>query len=179
MRFIFTTGVRRHVVVLLAVALVVPFVSACSQLGIATTDDLTATEARLDNSNRTTLNRLDTLEKDKTDLQSSLNQITSSIDTLNARFARAKEWLETMNLDTIAEDAQKAQNAAISAEARSTAFLTHYLEWIKAQHTLLGQEIAAIEAKMKDTAAGTSKPADSTDKPADSGGDGGSSDDGD
>ena len=41
MRTISDKGFRRHAVVLLALALAVPLLNGCSQLGIAKTDDLT------------------------------------------------------------------------------------------------------------------------------------------
>jgi chromosome segregation ATPase len=175
-------GLRRGAVVLLALALAAPLLSGCSTLGIATSEELSATESRLENSSRATNSRLDNLEKGTADLQQTLAQITSSIDSLNTGFARAKKWLETMNLDTISADAQAASNAAVSAEARSRAFLKHYLEWIKQQHALLEKQIATLEAQMKEATEGTSKSPDSTEgnsseKPPDSeGGDGSSND---
>lgn len=176
MRSIFGRGARSCTVLALAFALAVPFLNGCSQLGIATADELAATDTRVESYNSSANTRLDGLEKNTSDMQTTLNQITASIDTLNARFARASEWLKTMNLDTISTDAQKASAAAISAEARSAAFLAHYLEWIKAQHAALEEQITTLEAKMKQSAEGASKPP--SDKPTDSGGDDGSSSEG-
>ena len=178
MRSIFDKGLRHHAVVLLAFALAVPLLNGCSTLGIATADDLTAMEARLQNTNRTTDTRVDNLEKGTTDMQQTLNEISSSIDTLNARFARAKTWIETINIDTMSADVQEASKAAMSAESRSRAFLSHYLEWIKAQQALLEKQIATLEAKMTQDAEGGAKSSDSTEdasseKPADAGGDDG------
>jgi chromosome segregation ATPase len=163
-------------VLFLVFALTVPFLGGCSTLGIATLDDLDASETRLRNSSNATATRIDELEKDKTDLQQTLTQITTSIDTLNARFARASEWLQTMNLDTISEDAEKAQMAAMGAEARSRAFLTHYLEWIRAQHAALQEQITLLEAKLNEGETG-SPGEGTTEKPAESGGDDESSSD--
>ena len=176
MRSIFIQGLSRPTVVLLAFALTAPFLAGCSTLGIATLDDLNTTETRLRNSTNATATRVDELEKDKAEIQQSMTQITTSLDTLNARFARASKWLETMNLDTISEDAQKAQMAAINAESRSRAFLTQYLEWIKAQHAMLEEQIATLEAKLTQDETGTSSDSGSGDEgsseePADSGGD--------
>jgi uncharacterized phage infection (PIP) family protein YhgE len=181
MRFIFTSVIRRHVFVLLAIALAAPILNGCSTLGIATTDDITAMESRLQNSDRSTVTRVDNLERGTNDMQVTLNQITSNIDSLSAQFSRARVWLETMNLDTISADAQEATKAATSAEARSRAFLEHYLEWIKEQHATLEKQITALEAQMKQGAKVTPKSTDSTDDtstkpPADTGGDGGGGD---
>jgi chromosome segregation ATPase len=177
MRSISSRQVGRYAAALLAAALVVPFLNGCSTLGIATTDELTAMESSQRTSNNSTNTRIDNLEKSTGDLQTTLTQMTASIDTLNARFARAKTWLETMNVDTISADAQKASEAAMSAEARSREFLEHYLEWIKAQHAALEQQITTLEAKMKQAPSGDSKKPDAdkpVKEPADSGG-GGSS----
>jgi outer membrane murein-binding lipoprotein Lpp len=178
MRSISTRELRRYVVVLLAFACATPFLSGCSTLGIATTDDLTAAESRLQNSQRATTTRVDNLEKNTSDLQATLTQISSNIDTLNTRFARAKVWLENMNIDTIAADSQEASAAAISAEARSRAFFSHYLDWIKSLNAMLEEQITTLETQMKSDATGTPKSPDSTggtssEKPDDSGGDGG------
>jgi prefoldin subunit 5 len=163
--------------VLLGFALAVPLLNGCSQLGIATADDLTATESRLENSNRATNSRIDTLEKSTSDMQVSLNEIAASIDTLNARFGRAKVWLETMNIDTIAQDAEKATNAALAAESNAMAFFTQYLEWIKQQHAALEEQIKTLETATKKGGSGNTKSPDKTGdnsskKPDDSGGGG-------
>jgi predicted nucleic acid-binding Zn-ribbon protein len=143
-------------------ALVAPLLNGCSQLGIAKVDDITAMETRLQNADRATDARVDNLEQSTNDMQATLNQITSDMDSLNVRFARAKEWLETMNIDTISADAQEATEAAISAEARSRAFFEHYLAWIKDLHATLEKQLTALEAQMEKSEGGTSKPATST-----------------
>jgi septal ring factor EnvC (AmiA/AmiB activator) len=175
MRSIFWGELRYAVAPLLALAVLVPVMSGCSTLGIATTEDLTALENRLQSSNNSTSARLDNLEQEKTDLQSTLTQISADIDTLNNRFARASEWLKNMNLDTISQDAQDASQAAMNAESRSRAFLAEYLEWVKAQHAMLEEQIATLEAHMQKEPADTETP---TEPPADSGSDDTSSDDG-
>ena len=162
--------VRKHSVALLLAALLLPCLVSCAQLGIATTDDLTAAENRLQNQNVSTVQRLDTVEKSTADMQATVDQMASSVDSLNARFLRAKEWLETMNLDHLSQDAAQASQAALTAQAQSEAFLTHYLEWIKAQYALLGQEIAAIEAKLKAPAKESDKAPAPEKKSGDSGG---------
>lgn len=178
MRSIFTRGLRRHVVgPFVIVFAVAPFLSGCSTLGIATTDELTATENRLQGSNSATNARLDQLEQGSTDMQQTLTQITASLDSLNANFAEAKAWLQTMDLDTISEDAKSATQAATEAESRSRAFLAHYLEWLKAQQDLINQQITMLESKLNQTT-GTLDPPDtdegtSSDQPADEPADGG------
>ncbi len=173
MRSILNRSQRSALALLLAVALIVPLLGGCSTLGIATLDDLNATETRLRTSNNAAATRIDDIEKDKADMQQTLMQVTASLDTLNSRFERASVWLQNMNLDTISADAQRAQQAAMSAESRAAAFLTHYIEWMKAQQTLLQEQIAALEAKMENAETGASGSGDegASDKPADSGGD--------
>jgi hypothetical protein len=153
----FTKDPRRVAVAVLALALAVPLMNGCSQLGIAKTEDLTATESRLDQ-------RLDTVEKNTGDMQQTLGEITASLDTLNTRFARASEWLHEMNLDTISKDAKSATEAATLAETRSRNFLEHYLEWLKAQYELLGQQIATLDEKMKAPAKDAPAEAESTEE---------------
>jgi len=177
MRSICARMLRRHAVVLLGFVLAVPLLSGCSQLGIATADDLTTTESRLENSNRATNSRIDTLEKSTSDMQVSLDEIAASIDTLNARFGRAKIWLETMNIDTIAQDAEKATNAALAAESNAMAFFTQYLAWIRQQHAALEEQIKTLETATKKDGSGAAKSSDkagddSSKKPDDSGGGG-------
>jgi paraquat-inducible protein B len=171
MRSILNRSQRFPLAVLLAVALIVPLMGGCSTLGIATLDDLNATETRLRTSSNATATRIDDLEKDKADMQQTLTQVTASLDTLNSRFERASVWLQNMNLDTISADAQRAQQAAMSAESRAAAFLTHYIEWMKAQQTLLQEQIAALEAKMESPETGDSGSGDEGASPADSGDD--------
>ena len=138
---------------------------------------MTEMETRLQNQNTTTNKQVADLDKTTKDMQQTLGQITSTIDTLNARFARAKVWLETMNLDTISEDAQNATKAAMDSEARNRVFLAQYLEWIKTQHAMLEKQIVTLEAQMKSDGKGTSKGSDATNgapaKTPDDGGGGG------
>jgi len=146
-------GRRRIAFFLLATLL--PVLSGCSQMGIATTDDLEATESRLQNSNRTTNSRLDSVEQLSKDSQATLNDLSADIDSLNVRFLRASAWLKTMNLDTISKQANDASAAAIALEQQNRVFVTKYLEWLKAQQKLIAEQITAIEAKMKASVATT------------------------
>ncbi len=163
-----STRVGRCAVVLLALALAVPFLTGCSTLGIATSDDLTAMESSLRNSNNATNTRIDNVEKSTGDMQAELTQITTSLDSLNVRFARAATWLETMSLDTIAEESKKATEEARAVAAVSRVFFQNYLEWIKEQHAALDLQIKTLEAQVNKAPADASKKADT--KPADSGG---------
>ena len=143
---------RRGIALFVAVTLL-PVFGGCSQLGIATTDDLEATESRLQNSNRTTNSRLDSVEQASQDYQATLNTLAASVDTLNVRFARAKEWLQTMNLDTISKQANDASAAAIALEEQNRVFLAKYIGWLKAQQALIAEQITVIEAKLQTSAA--------------------------
>ncbi|UCH84922.1 MAG: hypothetical protein JSW50_04330 [Candidatus Latescibacterota bacterium] len=135
-------------VILIALAVAVPLINGCSTLGIATSEELQAVEGRLESSNRSTGARLDNLEKDTADNQQALEQMTATMNDLNERFAEARTWLETMNLDTITQDSQRATAAATAAETRIRAFLTHYLEMLKNQQAALEKQIATIETKI-------------------------------
>jgi len=177
MRSILAMNLRRHAFVILGLVLAAPLLNGCSQLGIAKVDDVTASESRLENSNRATNSRIDTLEKSTADMQKSLDEIAASIDTLNARFGRAKVWLETMNIDTIAQDAEKATKAALAVSSSATAFFTNYLTWIKQQQAALEEQINTLEATTKKGESESTKAPekagdDSSEKPDDSGGGG-------
>ena len=172
MRFISGKGLRGPAVVLFAIMLAAPFLG-CSTLGIATTDELTAAENRLQSSSNSTNSRLDNLDKSSAETQQVLAQISAQLDSLSAGFAQAKAWLESMNFETMTSAAENASKAASAAEARSLTFLTQYLEWVKAQHTMLGEQIKTLEATMQqDTASQSSdsKSSTSSDEPPDSGG---------
>ena len=176
MRFIFNREFRDRAIVLLVFAMVMPLLGGCATLGIATSDELTATETRLKNSTRANTTRIDNAEKSNAEMQKTLTELTTSIDTLNTRFLRAKAWLETMNMDTIAADAQEASQLALSAEARSREFFVQYLEWLKSMQAALVKQIELLETKMKDGPAGTPKQPETT---GDSGENDGASDDSD
>lgn len=142
---------------------VLPLALGCSTLGIATTSDLEEAEARMQNTNRATGNRVQNIERDLNNLQQTVNQTTSQVDTLNTRFARARKWLETMDLDTISQDAQDAITAAEAAERRTLTFSQRYLDLLRAQRDLLVEEIQSLETKMKagDSGGMGSSPAES------------------
>ncbi len=167
MRFIFSRKFREQAIVLLVFALAVPLLGGCSQMGIAKVDDVTAMETRLNNATRANSTRLDGVEKSTADMQTTLTELSTGIDTLNTRFLRAKAWLETMNLDTIAADANDASQKALAAEARSTEFFKVYLEWIKAMQTLLQEQITLLETKMEDDPAATPETPPATDESGD------------
>jgi paraquat-inducible protein B len=145
MKLIKGETLTRHAVWLLVFALAVPLLNGCSQLGIAKADDVTAMETRLSNENKATNSRIDALEKNTGDMQKSLDEITTNLDSLKVRFQRAHQWLETMNLDTVTADARKASEAANLAAAQSKSFFSVYMAWIKSQYEDLGKQIADLE----------------------------------
>jgi hypothetical protein len=157
MRFVFNRQFRDRAIALLVFVLILPLLGGCSQLGIAKVDDVTAMETRLQNSSRANSTRLDGVEKSTADMQTTLTELSTSIDTLNTRFLRAKAWLETMNLDTISQDAKEASDKALVAEARSKEFFAVYLEWIKSMQALLEKQINLLDTKMKDDPAAKPK----------------------
>lgn len=148
MQFFFSRAFGDRAFWVLALALAVPFLGGCSTLGIATADDLTETESRLQNMSRANTTRIDNLEQSTADTRATLTELSAGVDSLNTRFAQAKKWLETMNLETISRDASEASQRALTAEARSREFLTAYLEWIKSMQTLLQQQITLLESRM-------------------------------
>jgi hypothetical protein len=162
MRFVFTRRFRDRAIAVLVFVLVLPLLGGCSQLGIAKTDDLTAVETRLTNATRANSTRLDAVEKNTADMQKTLTELSTSIDTLNTRFLRAKAWLETMNLDTITKNADEASQMALAAEARSQEFFRVYLEWLKTMQTSLQEQIKLLESKTKEDPAETRKTPAST-----------------
>jgi len=148
MSFILQKSGRRRIAVF-ALVVLVPVISGCSQLGIATSDDLEATESRLQTSNRTTNSRLDTVEQSVTDTQTTMAMLTADIDTLGVRFSRAAKWLQEMNIDTISQQAHEASAAAIALEQQNRVFLAKYLEWLKAQQALIAEQIQVLDAKLQ------------------------------
>jgi predicted nuclease with TOPRIM domain len=144
-----------RLVVLIALAATVPCLGGCSTLGIATADDLTATESRLQNSNRANATRIENLEQNSASMQEALNELTAGVDSLNVRFQRATTWLQNMNLDTLAKDAEEASTLALAAEARNREFFNVYLEWIKSMQALLQQQITLLESRITEDPSAT------------------------
>ena len=149
---------------LFVLVLAVPLLNGCATLGIATTKELEATESRLDSTNRSADLRIERVENATAELnttlsgiQATLDELSASIDSLNTSFARAKTWLETMNLDQLSNDAQQASAIAMEAEARSRTFLAHYLDWVRAQHAMLDKQIDLLESSMKNEGGGETK----------------------
>lgn len=126
---------------IVAVALLIPALVGCSTLGIATTDDLTAAEQRMTTSSGASQQRIAELEKTNTEMNQTLQQVYAEIDSLNNSFAEAKQWLQSMDLATISED---AKNASASAQAANS-FLVMYLEWLKEQHAVIEKQMAALQ----------------------------------
>ena len=151
MGFVFRKQLLRTIT-LLALAGLLPLLGSCGTLGIATTDELAATESRLQNSNGATNTRIQKAESNSKEMQEDLMQLSANIDTLNVRFVRAQEWLEAMNLDTISAQAEEASKTATAIEEQNRMFLAKYLEWLKAQQAVIAERITAIEARIKDSA---------------------------
>ena len=132
---------------LLVLTLAIPFLNGCSTLGIATADELTAVETRLRNADRAATTRIEVLETDTAEMKTTIAAITTELDSLNVRFARARTWLETMNLDTITADAQAAVASAKSLETSSKSFMDNYLDLIRAMNALFDQQLKLLEPK--------------------------------
>jgi hypothetical protein len=173
MQSIHIRGRGRPAGLFLVLMLVVPLLNGCSQLGIATTDELEASENRLASSNQSTQSRIADLEKSTGDMQQTLDTIAASVDSLNASFQRASVWLREMNLDTITSRAAEATEAAEEAEARTMLFLQHYLDWVKGQNAILDEQIKTLETAISKSQAGSADDAGGATPADDSSGDGG------
>ena len=138
----------RRTLAALSLATILALMCGCSTLGIATKDDLTEADTRRQNDTREANLRLSQLEERSNDYEASLAAVSASMDTLNAQFAQAAEWIQALDLDNLSQQASEASQAAIAMEEQNRAFMTKYLEWLKAQQALIGEQVSMLEAKM-------------------------------
>jgi len=151
------SSVRVAAVIVVALSLM-PFLSGCSTLGIATTEDLEATETRLRSAQRATDTRARTNEQALQEMSASVDQLTemqqqvaASIAELNEQFASAKTWLDGMELESMAESAQRTEAAALTAEQRSRNIVVGYLEWARKHRAMLDEQIKILEQATQGT----------------------------
>jgi septal ring factor EnvC (AmiA/AmiB activator) len=151
MRSVIHEPARRRLAAL-ALATLVMLLCGCSVLGIATKDDLTEADTRRQSDTRDANLRISQLEERTKDSQASLAELSASMDSLNAQFAQAADWIQALDLDDISQQASEASQAAIAIQEQNRAFMTKYLEWLKAQQALLAEQVSMIEAKMNTAA---------------------------
>ncbi len=149
-------ALTRRILTALCLAAFVPLLHGCSVFGIATSGDLTDAENRLKAENRLTNQRLDQAEQRHQDAQGYVDMLSARLDTLDASFAQAADWIQSLDFEGISEQASDASQAAIAIQEQNRAFMTKYLEWLKAQQALLAEQVEMIEAKMD--ASGTAGP---------------------
>ena len=78
MGFVFHKQLLRTIA-LFGLAVLLPLLGSCGTLGIATTDDLAATESQLQNSNRATNTRIEKAENNSKKMQENLNWFLCTI----------------------------------------------------------------------------------------------------
>jgi chromosome segregation ATPase len=117
--------------------------SGCSTLGIATEDDLVATQSRLDSLGRVT----GSIDRSVTQLQENERAMRAQMDSLSARYQAARQWLESLDLEAISQNVDQIHETAMNAESRSKMLNESYLSWLRTQHQYLGEEIKALEAQ--------------------------------
>jgi chromosome segregation ATPase len=134
--------------------------AGCSTLGIATLDDLEATETRLQNAQRATDTRTRTNEQaiqqvttDVASLTEMQQQIQASVAQLDEQFAAARTWLESMDLESMAESADRTEAAALMAEQRSRNIIVGYLEWARKHRAMLDEQINTLQQAVDNPAA--------------------------
>lgn len=151
--------VRLSAVIVLSLSLMM-ILAGCSTLGIATLDDLEATENRLQSANSATDTRarnneqaLQQMTADITELTQMQQEIQASVAQLDEQFAAAKTWLESMDLESMAESAQRTESAALTAEQRSRNIVVGYLEWARKHRSLLDEQIKMLQQAVDNPAA--------------------------
>ena len=154
MRSVIHEPARRRLAAL-ALATLVMLVCGCSTLGIATKDDLTEADTRWKTDSRETSQRISQLDERTKDSQASLAELSASLDSLNAQYAQAADWIRELDLDDISRKAGEASQAASAIQEQNRAFMTTYLEWLKAQQALLAEQVSMIEGKMGPAAGAT------------------------
>jgi hypothetical protein len=128
--------------------------SGCSTLGIATADDLEATQAGLENQVSSNRTRTDALEGRMNALADSLQQVSqsqathqASIDSLENRFQRAADWLNSMDFDTMSKDVS-------DAKGYTRQVTQSVLDWLIGQRSFLDTEIQKIETMLNEDQGG-------------------------
>jgi len=151
--------VRFSAVIVLSLSLVM-VLAGCSTLGIATLDDLEATESRLRSANQATDTRTRANEQaiqqvtaDVASLTEMQQQIQASVAQLDEQFAAARTWLESMDLESMAESAQRTEAAALTAEQRSRNIVVGYLEWARKHRAMLDEQIKTLQQAVDNPAA--------------------------
>lgn len=130
-----------------------PWLGGCSTLGIATTGDVEEMQADQQSRNRRTETQLQNMQNDLDSLQTQLEQLEATLtrfeqmtrgdlDSLMTEFREARDELEAMGLDTMADDLATArENTRKISES--------YLMLLKAEYEALGQQIQEIETMMQ------------------------------
>ena len=135
---------RCLVLVLLAMS-TAPWLTGCSTLGIAKVDDLQAAESRLANQNTSTNAELKKTKDDLKRLQEWNAQQQVSMDSLSAQVAEVREWVKTLNVEDIAQDASLAKAAALKGEERWMGILERLIQQLRARQTTQADELQYLE----------------------------------
>ena len=135
---------RRMVLAVLALA-ALPWVTGCSTLGIAKIEDLQAAETRMANQNTSTNAEVKTVKQDMQRLQEWNAQQQAGMDSLSQQIAEVRRWVETLNVDDIAQDASFAKAAALKGEERWMGILERLINDLRSRQTRQAEELQYLE----------------------------------
>ncbi|UCE01806.1 MAG: hypothetical protein JSW67_11105 [Candidatus Latescibacterota bacterium] len=137
-----------------------PLLVGCSTLGIAQVEDLETLDANVQRQNTATTQRLSNIEGSLQQLVDQEAQRQALLDSMSADVAQMRSWLNSLNIETLSQDAQRASMLAETAETRGRTLLQHYRDRLIQEQQLLMQEIQFIEELMQGASAGASAAAD-------------------
>ena len=140
-----TVNNRLFLVGLLLLA-VAPWATGCATLGIAKVEDLQATETRLANQNTNTNASIKTMKQDMQTLQDWNAKQQASMDSLLSGIAEMQQWISALNVDSIAEDATFAKDAAIQGEKRWSDILERLVNNLRTQQEAKAEELLYLES---------------------------------
>jgi len=135
----------RCMVVALLVLATAPWLTGCSTLGIAKVDDLQAAESRLANQNTSTNAELKKTNEDLKRLQEWNAQQQASMDSLSAEIAQVREWVKTLDVEDIANDASLARASALQGEERWLGILERLIKKLRDRQTAQADELQYLE----------------------------------
>ena len=141
-------SLARRILVTLSLATLLPLMNGCSVFGIATSGDLNDAENRMQADQRRTDQRLDAVEENSRTARDNITNMSARIDSLNAEFGQAAEWIQSLDFEGISRQASDASEAAAAIREQNRLFMAKYLEWLKAQQALITQQVEMLEAKV-------------------------------
>jgi chromosome segregation ATPase len=146
--------------VLLLLVGAAPLLTGCSTLGIAEVKNVDAKNQQQDSQINGVDQRVQSTEAAIQQIAQQQQAYSARIDSLDANVTQMRTWLASLNVDTIAQDAQRATALAEEAEGRTRSIISHYLARLQKELTALEAEIAAAQQQLD--ASGTSSSSESS-----------------